>query len=198
MALRWVFRVVHRHVVSIPFTYYLIASSQKYEEAIAEFAEKNPDYKKGYYTTDAWWEDEKFQKSVRKSSLRQEQEVQKVKDERTEEIEQIAKEWAKREFFRQSMAGEIEKDLSEEAFTESVWERAMFEGDLKYRQMKGETTDAEMELADFKAQQERKKQTMLKRAKEELKELLDEENLGGEDLDEKLESIDPDADNTEK
>ena len=96
------------------------------------------------------------------------------------------------------MAGEIEKDLSEEAFTESVWERALFEGDLKYRQMKGETTDAEMELADFKAQQERKKQTMLKRAKEELKELLDEENLGGEDLDEKLESIDPDADNTEK
>jgi hypothetical protein len=171
---------------------------QKYEEAIADFAEKNPDYKKGYHTTEAWWEDEIFQKSVRKSSLREEQEIQKEKDDHTFEIEKIAKDWAKREFFRLSMAGTVEEGMSEEAFTESVWERAMFEGDLKYRQLKGGVTDAESELADFRAQQERKKQTMLKRAKDELKELLDEENLGGDDLDAHLESLDPDDDNTEK
>lgn len=170
---------------------------QNYKEAIDAFREKNPDYAKGYYTTDAWWEDEKFQKSVRKSSLRLEEEAQKVKDERTLEVEKVAKEWAKREYFRQSMAGSIDEGMSQEDFTESVWERALFEGDLVYRQMNGEVTDADAELEDFKARQERKKQAMLKRAKKEMKELLEEENLGGDDLDEKLNKIDPDADNTE-
>jgi len=105
-----------------------------------------------------------------------------VKDERTKEIEAIAKEWAKREYFRQSMAGTVQNDMTEEQFVDSVWERAMFEGDLKYRQMKGEVTDEEAELADFKARQERKEETMLKRAKKELAELLEEDNLGGDDL----------------
>ena len=174
-----------------------MSSSQNYQEAIDTFREKNPDYAKGYYTTDAWWEDEQFQKSVRKSSLRKEQEIQKVKDERTQEIEKVAKEWAKREYFRQSMAGDIDESMTEEAFTESVWERAMFEGELVYRKMQGEVTDADAELEDFKARQERKKQAMLKRAKDEMKELLEEENLGGDDLDEKLDKIEADADNTE-
>ena len=175
----------------------VMSSSQNYQEAIDTFREKNPDYAKGYYTTDAWWEDEQFQKSVRKSSLRKEQEIQKVKDERTQEIETVAKEWAKREYFRQSMAGDIDESMTEEAFTESVWERAMFEGELVYRKMQGEVTDADAELEDFKARQERKKQAMLKRAKDEMKELLEEENLGGDDLDEKLDKIEADADNTE-
>ena len=142
--------------------------------------------------------DEKFQASVKKSSLRAAEEIQKVKDDRTKKIEEIAKEWAKREFFRQSMAGEVGEGVSEEEFTESVWERAMFEGDLKFRQMNGEVTDAESELADFKSQQERKKEAMLKRAKDELKEILAEEDLGGEDLDAKLDSLEASADNTEK
>ena len=174
-----------------------MSSSQNYQEAIDTFREKNPDYAKGYYTTDAWWEDEQFQKSVRKSSLRKEQEIQKVKDERTQEIEKVVKEWAKREYFRQSMAGDIDESMTEEAFTETVWERAMFEGELVYRKMQGEVTDADAELEDFKARQERKKQAMLKRAKDEMKELLEEENLGGDDLDEKLDKIEADADNTE-
>ena len=73
----------------------------------------------------------------------------------------------------------------------------MFEGELVYRKMQGEVTDADAELEDFKARQERKKQAMLKRAKDEMKELLEEENLGGDDLDEKLDKIEADADNTE-
>lgn len=108
--------------------------------------------------------------------------MEEVKDERTLEIEQVATEWAKREFFSQSMAGTIDGDMTEEAFIESVWDRAMFEGDLKYRQMKGEDLDEEAELLDFKAKQERKQQAMLKKAKDELKEILDEEDLGGDDL----------------
>jgi hypothetical protein len=98
------------------------------------------------------------------------------------EVEKIANDWAKREFFRQSMAGTVDEDMTEEAFIESVWDRAMHEGDIKYRQMKGEDLDEEAELLDFKARQERKQQAMLKKAKEELKEILDEVELGGEEL----------------
>lgn len=134
---------------------------------------------------------------MKKSSLRAKEEIQKVKDDRAEKIKEIAKEWAKREYFRQSMAGTLEEGMTEEEFIESVWERAMFEGDLKYRQMNGEATDAEAELADFKSKQERKKEAMLKRAKSELKEILDEEELGGDDLNEKLDTIEASADNTE-
>lgn len=159
--------------------------------------EKNPNYKDGYYTTEAWWEDEKFQASVKKSSLRAKEEIQAVKDDREKKIEDIAKEWAKREFFKQSMEGLIEEGTSEEDFTKSVWDRALFEGDLKFRQMNGETTDAEAELADFKSQQERKKQAMLKRAKEEMKDLLAEEDLLTDDLEATFEAMDASADNTE-
>mmetsp|Transcript_55123 Transcript_55123/g.83411 ORF Transcript_55123/g.83411 Transcript_55123/m.83411 type:complete len:497 (+) Transcript_55123:91-1581(+) len=171
-----------------------------YQKAIDEFQEANPDHAKGYYTTEAWWEDEEFQKSVKARSLREDAEIQKVEDDRTAEIEKIAKEWAKREYFRLSMEGSIEDGTSEEDFTKSNWDRALFEADLKYRQLNGEITDAgaEAALEDFKAQQERKKQTMLQRAKEELKDLLDEEDLGGDDLNEKLERLEADADNTEK
>jgi hypothetical protein len=101
-----------------------------------------------------------------------------VKDARQEEIEKIAREWAKREYFQVSMSADGTK-LSEEDFIKEVWDRALFEGDLKYRQMNGEANDPEGELADFKAQQERKKVIMLKRAKDELREILDKENLGG-------------------
>jgi hypothetical protein len=121
-----------------------------------------------------------------------ETEVEEVKDERTLEIEKVATEWAKREYFRQSMAGTVDEDMTEEAFIESVWDRAMFEGDLKYRQMKGEVLDEEAELLDFKSKQERKQQTLLKKAKDELKEILEEENLGGADFEAKLEGKAPD------
>jgi hypothetical protein len=110
-----------------------------------------------------------------------------VKDAKTIEIEKIATEWAKREYFRQAMAGTIDNDAtSEEDFIKSVWDRALFEGDLKYRQLKGETVDTAAELVFFQKQQERKQAAMLERAKKELKSMLEEEGLGGEDLDRKL------------
>ena len=143
------------------------------------------------YATDAWWEDPKFLAQVEeaKASYRNgeaaveedEDEVEEIKDERTLEIEKIATEWAKREFFSQSMAGTVSEDMDEADFIVSVWDRATFEGDLKYRQMNGEEPDVDAELLDFKTQQERKQQTMLKMAKQELQDVLDEENLGGVD-----------------
>lgn len=156
---------------------------------------ENPDAAKGY-TTDAWWEQEIYQKSRRDSAARDAAKEQVVVDARTQEIEAVAKEWGKREFFRQSMAGELpDPNMTEEAFIESVWDQAMVEGELKYRQSKGEISpeDEEAALADFKTQQERKQQAMLKRAKEELAEILDEDiEGGGDDIRKRMEAEDKD------
>jgi len=92
------------------------------------------------------------------------------------ETEDIAREWAKRDFFRRSMAGES-ADMTEEEYIESVWDRALFEGDLKWRIINGETTDSKEELVDFKFKQEKKKQAMLEKAKASLAELLDEDDV---------------------
>jgi len=82
------------------------------------------------------------------------------------EIEDTARAWAKREYFRKSMGGNM--GMSEEEYIESVWERAMFEGDLKYRMMHGGETDERKELAEFEEKQNKKKAAALKRAKEAL------------------------------
>lgn len=111
--------------------------------------------------------------------------MQAIKDERTLEVEAIAKEWAKREYFRQSMAGAVDSDTTEEEFTKTVWDRALLEGDMKYRVSKGEAVDEAGELENFKAQQERKQITMLKRAKEELKAVLQEDLDDDDDEDDK-------------
>ena len=149
-------------------------------EAIEEFRTKNPDAAKGY-TTNAWWEAEEYQKSRRSSAERTAAQEQLVQDTRNMDIEEIAKEWVKREYFRQSMAGTIDANLSEEDFSKTVWDRAMFEADKKFRIMKGETVDEDSELATFKAQQERKQQVMLQRAKEELKEILQSDDTPKDD-----------------
>lgn len=166
---------------------------EDYEKAIQDFKEGNPD---AQGTSDNWWEDEEFLKNVKsRSSLKEKKSEEESKDARTQEIEDIAKEWAKREYFRQTMEGTV-KDMTEEEFTKSVWDRALFEGDLKYRQVHGEATDQEAEFDDFKKRQEKKKEAMLKRAKAELSEILEEENLGGADLEEKLATLKAEDDNT--
>lgn len=161
-----------------------------YQKAVDEFDEENPNWGEGVYATDAWWEDPKFIAQVEEAKLsyrngapvvEEEEEEEVEKDPRTLEVEKIAAEWAKREFFSQSMAGTVSEEMEEAEFIESVWDRAMFEGDLKYRQMNGEDPDVDAELLDFKTQQERKQQTMLKMAKQELGEILEEEDLGGVD-----------------
>jgi hypothetical protein len=88
-------------------------------------------------------------------------------------------------------------ELTEEAFIESVWDRAMFEGDLKYRQLHGEVMDEKSELQGFKERQAMKKKAMLARAKAELAQVLEEEDLGGKDLEEKLSKLEASDDNTD-
>lgn len=104
----------------------------------------------------------------RKERIKEEYEKKK-----TDEIEAIAREWAKREYFRKATSGDM--PYSEEEYIKSVWERAMFEGDLKYRMLHGQETDERKELAEFKVKQEKKKAMMLERAQASLNEALDEE-----------------------
>ena len=77
------------------------------------------------------------------------------------------------------MAGTIDSTISEEDYTKQVWERAMFEGEQKFRIMKGEQIDEDDELATFQSQQDRKQQIMLQRAKEDMKEILRSPGSGG-------------------
>jgi len=106
----------------------------------------------------------------RKQRIKEEYEAAKKK-----EIEDIAREWAKREYFRKATAGDM--PYSEEEYIKSVWERALFEGDLKYRMLHGQETDERKELAEFKKKQEKKKAMMLERAKAALNDALGEDAL---------------------
>jgi hypothetical protein len=165
---------------------------------VIDFRTKFPDADKGY-TTDAWWESEEFQKARQKTADRDEAKATLLKDAKTLEIEKIAKEWGKREYFRQAMAGTIDNDaMTEEDYIKSIWDRAMFEGELKYRQLRGETDiDTAAELQLFQKQQEKKQAAMLERAKAELTSMLESEGLGGEDLQRKLNPPPPDKSDEE-
>lgn len=168
-------------------TNYIFGSSQKaYIKYVEDWKKENPDRAKGY--TAAWWESAEFKKALEEAKVdpltrkgKSEEIKEEEKDERTLEIEKIAREWAKREYFRQSMSRveSTSEDVppTESEFIESIWDRALFEGEIKYRQMSGEDPDVEAELSDFKSRQKRKSIMMLKRAKEELAEILEEEDL---------------------
>merc|ERR1712032_1397334 len=171
--------------------------AEEYQKVIDEWDEKNPTV--DGETEEAWWETEEFKKQLeeaRRSQRRdtdddeeEEIDIEAEKDPRTEEIEEIAKEWAKREYFRQSMS-RIEStsdDIqTEEEFIESVWETALVEGEKKYVEIY--ESDVE-DVDDFVARQKQKKRMMLKRAKEDLADILDEEDLLEGDEDDDLKDI---------
>jgi hypothetical protein len=94
-------------------------------------------------------------------------------DQKQTEIDDIAREWGKREYFRQSMSGDM--PYSEEEYIKSIWERALFEGDLKYRMLRGQDTDERKELAEFQVKQAKKQEAMLEQARKKLYGIEDEE-----------------------
>jgi len=151
----------------------------EYTKACADYTTRTP--KQSPYNE--WLvEQQKLEDGTREERMAKA--AQETEEKKTKEIEEIAKEWARREYFRQSMAGDM--PYTEEEYTKSVWERAIFEGDLKYRMMRGQDTDERKELANFKDTQAKKKEMMLERAKASLQELLDEDdraNGGGDDDD---------------
>merc|ERR1711862_565163 len=113
---------------------------------------------------------------------------QKVYERENPDPEEQARAWAKREYFRRSMGGNM--GMTEEDFINKNWDRAMFEGDLKYRMMHGGKTDERKELADFTKKQEAKKEAALKKARKALEDKL------GDVLD--TTSIDDDDDDDEE
>mmetsp|Transcript_28326 Transcript_28326/g.42358 ORF Transcript_28326/g.42358 Transcript_28326/m.42358 type:complete len:145 (-) Transcript_28326:214-648(-) len=122
---------------------------------------------------DQWWaaEQEKLEAKEREKQKTADKDMAEKKK---KEIDDIAREWAKREYFRKCMAGDM--PYSEDEYIKSVWDRALFEGDLKYRMLHGQATDERRELAEFKKKQEKKKQVMLERAKAAMADLLDEDD----------------------
>ena len=98
----------------------------------------------------------------------------------------IANDWTKREFFRQSMAGSLDEGTTENDFRKENWDQAVSEAIKKYNQLRREDDDIDPELLDFETQQKLKEKAMLKKAKAELQAILNEENLGN--LDEILEN----------
>ena len=147
---------------------YIHSYKQAYEQAIQDYKTRTP----ARTPQDDWLaqKQKELDESAkeRKERIKQEYEAKKQK-----EIEDIAREWAKREYFRKATSGDM--PYTEEEYIKSVWERAMFEGDLKYRMLHGQETDERKELAEFKRKQEKKKAMMLERAKAELDEVLGEE-----------------------
>lgn len=150
----------------------------EYTKACADYTTRTP--KQSPYNE--WLvEQQKLEDGTREERMAKA--AQETEEKKTKEIEEIAKEWARREYFRQSMAGDM--PYTEEEYTKSVWERAIFEGDLKYRMMRGQDTDERKELQNFKEMQKKKEKMMLERAQASLQELLDEDDRanGGEDDD---------------
>lgn len=135
---------------------------ENYEEAIAKYKQEkwekeNPDPE--LLAAEKKKQDEEMK--IERERIRKEME-----EEKKNEIEELATEWAKREYFRKSLGGNMA--MSEDEYIKSVWERAMFEGDLKWRMTHGRDTDERKELAAFLSEQEKKKEVALKRAQEAL------------------------------
>jgi len=148
-----------------------------YEKAVADYKQKKYDLE----NPDPEEQARLLKEREEQDRLAWEKSEQEFEERKTQEIEETARAWAKREYFRKSMGGNM--GMTEEEYIESVWERAMFEGDLKYRMMHGGKTDERTELAEFLKKQEAKKANMLKKAKAAL-----EDQLGPEDGDDDDES----------
>jgi len=157
----------------------IVKGPDEYKKACDDYTTRTP--KASPYNE---WLVEQQELENQSAAERSEKAKRESEEKKQEEIEEIAREWAKREYFRQSMAGDM--PYTEEEYVKSVWERAIFEGDLKYRMMRGQDTDERKELANFKDTQAKKKEMMLERAKASLQDLLDEDdraNAGDDDDD---------------
>lgn len=160
----------------------VVKGAAAYAKAIEDYKVRKPAATK----MDAWLEQK--QKELDESAAERKARIKAEYDaKKQQEIEAIATEWAKREYFRKATSGDM--PYSEAEYIKSVWDRAMFEGDLKYRMLHGQATDERKELAEFKKKQEKKKAMMLERAKAELDGILndeadDDDNSDDEDEDE--------------
>ena len=101
--------------------------------------------------------------------------ARKLRDEaaKHEELTKMATEWAKREYLRKSLKRRI--PIKEGEFIEVVWDRAMFEADLKYRTMQGQAVNESEERQQFREDQEKKKAEAYKKEQERWQQMQYEE-----------------------
>ena len=103
--------------------------------------------------------------------------------EKEEELKTMAMEWAKREYLRKHLKRHI--PIKEDEFIEVIWDRAMFEADLKYRTMQGQAVSESEERIKFKFKesQEKKKAEAYKLEQERWTKMqieeLEEKNVKG-------------------
>ena len=137
---------------------------------------------------DTAWEkvpDETEEEKAAKMRTKEEQvEInrQKRKEaEKEEELKAMAMEWAKREYLRKHLKRHI--PIKEDEFIEVIWDRAMFEADLKYRTMQGQAVSESEERIKFKESQKKKKAEAYKLEQERWTKMqieeLEEKNVKG-------------------
>merc|ERR1712070_522579 len=113
-----------------------------------------------------WWTAPSFQMSPQDREairLGQEPITKKIEEERKKatrltpeerEIQSIATEWAKREFYKASTSGTLDDTTTEESFIESVWDEAVTIAEERYIAQKGyvdDEDDVDEKTAKFQA-----------------------------------------------
>ena len=81
-----------------------------------------------------------------------------------EELDKIALAWAKKEYLRKSLKRRI--PMKEKEFVEVIWDRALFEADLKWRTMQGQAVNESEERKLFREEQEKKRNEAFEAEKE--------------------------------
>lgn len=125
---------------------------------------------------DAGWEkvpeeteEEKAAKAATKEEKLRLARESRDKAAKQEELADMATQWAKREYLRRSLKKPI--NIKEDEFIEIIWDRAMFEADLKYRTMQGQAVNESEERTQFKEDQEQKKADAYKAEQERWKQM---------------------------
>lgn len=125
-----------------------------------------------------WWENPAFKKTAQEreaerlgqplssDKLKKEEEAKAFAplSDREKEIEKIATEWAKREFYKAATEGKV-GEMTEEVYIDSVWEEAVKEGEAKWRKIQG-FTDEDPSTWDDKMKQ--KQAVLAKKAESEI------------------------------
>jgi len=142
------------HMVSKGVTEYT-AAMEKYKQD--KWEKENPDPEK--VAKELKERDQKD--AISREKLNKEKEATRQK-----EVDKYATDWAKRDYFRQTMGGSV--GMNEEEYVKKVWDKALLEGDIMYRQLHGGAGDARKDRADFDVRQEKKKEAALKKAKKAL------------------------------
>ncbi|KAL7551787.1 hypothetical protein ACHAWF_014979 [Thalassiosira exigua] len=104
---------------------------------------------------------------------------ERAEAEKKSDVETMARQWAQREYLRKSLKRKI--PIKESEFIEIVWDRAMFEADLKYRTMQGQAVNESEERTQFREDQEKKKAEAYKKEQERWKNMQYDELDPAED-----------------